>query len=213
MRHRRLRFLLSQLALTALLLALGALLTACPTRRGGDDDDNGDDDDAGDDDDVVEPSCDDIVGFDGSGLPEGANAPREAVCAKIISVYDGDTATMDLADWGQQTVRFLNIDTPELSSNDCWADEATERTQELLPVGSLVWLTWDGELTDQFDRLLCHIFAGETPGYEDWINLQLVAEGHAEAFIFEANDTYEDEFNDAEWNAWQQGLGLWGECY
>ena len=205
MRHVR-----ERLFLLISLLGL-ALLVACPDPRRvrGDDDDAADDDDATDDDDDI----DDDDTYDPSILPQGVNAPREPARAEIVSVYDGDTATMDLDDFGQQTVRFLNINTPELSGNECWSEEARDRTRELLPVGTVVWLTWDGELEDLYDRLLCHIFAGVHPTQADWVNLQLVEEGHAEAYIFEENDTFEDYFYDAEWDAYQSGLGMWGECF
>ncbi len=209
MRHVR-----ERLPLLLALLGL-ALLLACPdprrTRgRADDDDDASDDDDAVEDDD---DAVDDDDTYDGSDLPQGWDAPHEPARATVVDVYDGDTATLDLDDFGQQTVRFLNINTPELAGDECWSEEARDRARELLPEGTIVWLTWDGELEDPYDRLLCHIFRGNHPDEDDWINLQLVEEGHAEAYIFEANDTFEDEFLDAEWAAYQDNLGMWGECF
>ena len=191
-----------------------ALLVACPDPRrtrggGGDDDDASDDDDAGDDDDAV----DDDDTFDGEDLPQGWDPPHAPARGTVVSVYDGDTATLDLDDFGQQTVRFLNINAPELNGNECWSEEARDRTRQLLPEGTVVWLTWDGELEDPYDRLLCHVFKGNHPTEDDWINLQLVEEGHAEAYIFEANDTFEDEFLEAEWDAYSDDLGMWGACF
>jgi micrococcal nuclease len=172
------------------LLLLTLLLTACGPRA---------------------PDDDDAPDFDPADLPQGLDPPRDPIVATIVSVFDGDTARVDDEDGFSETVRFLNIDTPE--TGDCWAGQATAAAEELLPVGQSVWLTWDGELRDGFGRLLCHLFVGEEPTEQDWVNLQLVTAGHASAFIFDANDTYRDTFEDAEREARDAGLGQWGACF
>lgn len=176
------------------LLMLSLSLLGCPSA-------------AGDDDDAVDFSPDE--------LPQGLDAPRGPEQATVLWVYDGDTAEMRLDDGFDESIRFLNIDTPETSGDygpECWASEANDRTEELLPAGQVVWLTWDGELRDGFGRMLCHIFVGEAPTEDDWVNLGLVEDGHATAFIFAANDTYRDLFEQAEADARQQGRGQWSSC-
>ncbi len=128
----------------------------------------------------------------------------------MLWVWDGDTAEVRDADGFEESVRFLNIDTPEVG--ECWSSEATDAAESMLPEGQAVWLTWDGELRDGFGRLLCHLFVGEAPSEEDWVNLALVREGHAEALIFDENDTFREEFEDAEAEARDAGLGRWGAC-
>lgn len=158
---------------------------------------------------------DDSVDFDPSDLPQGADAPRGPTRAVVDYVYDGDTAEM-LVDGFAESVRFVNIDTPETDSGngypECWATEATDRSRELLPEGQEVWLTWDGELRDGFGRLLSHIFVGEEPTEDDWVNLGLVREGHAVAYIFSENDSFRDEFEAAQQEARNADRGLWGGC-
>jgi len=159
---------------------------------------------------------DDAVDFSPDDLPAGDDAPQGPTRASVLWVYDGDTAEMRLDDGFDESIRFLNIDTPETNDGsgqaECWANEAEDRTRDQLPSGQVVWLTWDGELRDGFGRMLCHIFVGEAPTEDDWLNLSLVEEGHAEAFIFAANDTYRDRFEDAEADARQAGRGQWGAC-
>ncbi len=177
-------------------------LVACPS--GGSDDDDS----------TLDPN------FDPAFLPQGPNPPREPIGAEVIDIFDGDTGRFLLDDGDLRSVRFLSIDTPEenATNNDppeCYADEATLHTESLLPRGTRVWLTWDGELQDGFDRLLSYIFVGQTPStdsYEDWVNLELVQQGYARAFIFNNNQTFRDLFEGAESDARNADLGRWGEC-
>jgi micrococcal nuclease len=185
------------------LLAFSVLLAACPGLGGRSDDD-------------ATPAP-----WDAADLPQGPQAPREPARAEVLDVWDGDTASFHLfddPDSPQGAVRFLNIDTPETNDGsgnpECYASEATERTRQLLPEFQIVWLTWDGEYQDMFDRLLCHIFIGEEPSgtVDDWVNLQLVRDGFASAYIFDANDTFRAEFEAAEQEAQDAGRGMWGAC-
>lgn|GEM_PF-3789343 len=184
------------------LLGLASLLLACPG-RGGDDDDS-----------TLDPN------FDAAMLPQGPNPPHAPMQAEVMSITDGDTGRFRLSDGDQRNVRFLSIDTPEMNAGnsdppECYAQESTDRTEELLPVGTKVWLTWDGEYQDGFDRLLSYIFVGETPdvtSYDNWVNLKLVQEGYGRAFIFSNNQTYRTLFEDSEQDARDADLGRWSEC-
>ncbi len=186
-----------------LLFSLVALVAGCP-RPGQDDDDDS----------TLDPN------FDAAFLPQGPNPPQPPTKATVEAIFDGDTGRFRLDEGFSESVRFLSIDTPEMNGGssdppECYAAEATARTEELLPVGSTVWLTWDGEYRDGFDRLLCYIFVGETPSidtYDDWVNLTLVEEGYGRAFIFSNNQTFRSVFEDAEQNARDADAGRWGEC-
>ncbi|MCP4872991.1 MAG: thermonuclease family protein [Proteobacteria bacterium] len=177
-------------ALFAGLLLLA--LTACgPIRTPADDDDDD------------EP-------YDPSGLPQGTEAPRAPMMVTIQYLFDGDTAEIIDANGFSDSVRFLNIDTPE--TGECWSSQATAAAEELLPEGSTAWITFDGEQRDGFGRLLCHLFPGERPTADDWVNLFMVQQGHAQEFVFDANDTYRAEFEQAEQEAMDAGLGQWSAC-
>jgi micrococcal nuclease len=183
-------------------VAAALLLVACPSR--------GDDDDS-----TLDPN------FDAALLPQGPTPPHVPIAAEVLSITDGDTGRFRLDDGTVRNVRFLSIDTPEMNATnsdppECYAQEATDRTSQLLPPGTRVWLTWDGELQDSFDRLLCYIFVGQTPSadepYDDWINLTLVEEGYARAYIFDNNQTWRSTFEGAEQAARNGDLGRWGTC-
>ena len=183
------------------LLGLG-LLVACPRPSSSDDDDTPD------------------PNFDAGFLPQGPQPPHAPMQAELLEIYDGDTGRFRLDDGDVRSVRFLSIDTPEMNATsgdppECYAPEATDRAEELLPVGTSVWLTWDGEYQDAFDRLLCYIFVGETPDvttYDSWVNYRLVREGYAVAYIFSNNQTYRDVFEGAEAEARSDNVGRWDEC-
>ncbi len=170
---------------------------------------------AGDDDDTtLDPN------FDAAFLPQGPNPPQAPTRAVVEHIIDGDTGRFRLDGGFSESVRFLSIDTPEMNAGnsdppECYGPESTARTEALLPEGTTVWLTWDGEYRDGFDRMLCYIFVGETPAvdtYDDWINLTLVKEGYGRAFIFSNNQTFRSVFEGAEQDARDADLGRWGDC-
>jgi endonuclease YncB( thermonuclease family) len=183
------------------LLPLVTVLACGPV--GDDDDDASNDDDASD--------------YDPSILPQGSDPARTPINATVDSIIDGDTMEITRPGSPNERVRFLAIDTPELNTTEpwgpeCWADDARDRTRELLPSGTPVWLTFDGEIRDDFGRLLSYIFVGAAPdpeGFEQSINWQLVREGHARTFFFPNNQTFRDTLEAAERAAQDEDLGLW----
>jgi endonuclease YncB( thermonuclease family) len=114
-------------------------------------------------------------------------------------------------------VRVLAIDSTELNSDepwgpDCWALEAKARAEELLPEGTDVWLTFDGEVEDVYRRLLAYVWVGRAPhdvAFEDSFNWTMVREGQAYTFFFDNNRTWEDTLRSAEQDARNEGLGVW----
>ena len=183
-------------------LLLSLLLFGCGPRTGADDDDAATDDD-------------DASTFDPSGLPAGGNPAHEPITGLVEYVNDGDTFHVDTD--GGESIRVLAINTPEMNYGDdwgpdCWAPQATARAEFLLPEGERVWLTFDGEYADDFDRLLAYVFIGEAPEgatIEDSFNYLMIAEGHAWTFFFDNNRTYEQPLRQAENAARAADLGVW----
>ncbi len=130
----------------------------------------------------------------------------------VVRVVDGDTADVRLGD-GVETVRFLGIDTPEAPGGprdtECYGAEASARTGELLPVGTLVRLERDAEARDVYDRLLAYVHRLDD---DVFINLQLVEEGVADTLSIEPNTTHAATFAAAARRAEADGRGLWGAC-
>ncbi len=143
--------------------------------------------------------------------PEPAAAPAGAA-ATVVEVTDGDTVVVKVAHRTER-VRLIGIDTPEATGGflpvECYGDEASAFTRSLLPVGTEVRLTRDAEARDRYNRLLAYIHRADDGLF---VNLEIVANGYAEALIIEPNTTHAGAFYAVAADARGQGLGLWGAC-
>ena len=129
-----------------------------------------------------------------------------------MEVVDGDTVVVQVAGRTER-VRLIGIDTPEASGGflpaECYGDEATAFTSALLPAGAEVRLTRDTEARDRYDRLLAYVHRS---GDGLFVNLEIAANGYAEALVIEPNTTHASAFYSAAGDARDQGLGLWAHC-
>ncbi|MEZ4269920.1 MAG: thermonuclease family protein [Myxococcota bacterium] len=126
----------------------------------------------------------------------------------VTRVIDGDTIELR----GGERVRYLLVDTPELSSQQCYAQEAKQfNTTEVL--GHNVRLEYPGgECRGYFGRLLPYVYA-----HGLFINREVVARGlgrvspsiHPEVNV---SDKLTFEFLELQKHAQSSGLGLWGAC-
>ncbi|MEL4357811.1 MULTISPECIES: thermonuclease family protein [unclassified Luteococcus] len=85
---------------------------------------------------------------------------REA--ATVVRVSDGDTVVVRRGG-REETVRILNIDTPETHKRgtavECLGPEATTALTRLLPKGTAVELAHDGPRRDRYGRTLAALWA------------------------------------------------------
>ncbi len=133
----------------------------------------------------------------------------------VTVVSDGDTITIQ----GGQRVRFLNIDTPELSHpaqhirEECYGREATARLSQLI-ANRDVFLVSDSKDTDKYKRLLRYVFVPleGRPGEYLNTNAYMVGEGYARVFVLESDNRYKDDFVELEKVAKDAKKGLWGAC-
>ena len=152
-------------------------------------------------------------------LPAGVSPASEPRAATVRWNIDGDTAGFEIDGLGRETVRFLSVNTTELSHNgdpaDCYGVTAQEITEARLPPGTKVWLTFGPELRDGFGRVLAFIHLGERPSctaYDDWVNLTMVAEGSGCEYVWGNNENWLDLFRATEAEARDADRGLWGAC-
>lgn len=115
----------------------------------------------------------------------------------VTKVVDGDTVVIA----GGQRVRLLSIDTRERGEN-CYG-EAKARMEELVLLKNIT-LERDKEDKDKYDRLLRYIYTNET-----FVNLQMVREGLAVAYIYEPNVKYREQFVETERTARSEGGCVW----
>ena len=101
--------------------------------------------------------------------------PALANPARVISVGDGDTLTVNLAG-GRTTIRLACIDAPE-SAQSPYGAESRAALQSLAPVGATVKI--QGNKKDRYGRTVAEIVRGSTN-----VNLELVRRG--DAFVYRA---------------------------
>ena len=138
------------------------------------------------------------------------------VRAEVIDHVDGDTVRVRLAsNQGEipvelrvvETVRLLWIDTPEtVHPNrpvERFGKAASDFTRARL-LGRTVYLAFDWDLRDRYDRLLAYIYLS----VGECFNALLIQEGYAYAYTQFAFQ-FMDEFSDLEQEARLKKRGLW----
>jgi endonuclease YncB( thermonuclease family) len=133
----------------------------------------------------------------------GAASPAAGV---VAGVPDGDT----LALRDGRRVRLLQIDTPELSTGECYSRAARALHSRLVPVGSAVTLEADPALdrVDRYGRLLRYVRRGALN-----VNLELVRRGAAAPYFFGGRrGRYAARLMAAAREAKAAHRGLWHAC-
>lgn len=124
----------------------------------------------------------------------------------ITKVYDGDTITLSTG----EKVRFLQIDTPELSPTECYGQEARSALVSLLNTQGQLSLKTDPKLdkVDRYGRLLRYVFIGKTN-----INLKLVEIGAAAPYFYKGDKgQFSAQILKAAQTAKSKSIGLWKSC-
>jgi len=135
----------------------------------------------------------------------GASKPK-AKLFKVARVIDGDTIELGNGD----RVRLVQIDSPEVGENQCFADEATEMLSNILPTGTKVKLVVDPNLdeVDRYERLLRYVFQGKNN-----VNLILVRRGAASVWFYQGGrGRYAKKLLNSAKTAKAAERGLWGAC-
>ena len=141
------------------------------------------------------------------------NRPAEPFAAQptVVNVIDGDTIDVRV---GRSTtrIRLLGIDTPETKDPrkpvQCFGPEASRRTAELLPKGTIVHLESDRETHDVFGRTLAYVHRSDGL----FVNLSLVTDGYADVLTIAPNGSHSAEFGAAAAAAKAAATGLWAAC-
>lgn len=140
----------------------------------------------------------------GSFTVAGVNSASAATV--ISSVYDGDTVTLSTG----EKIRLLQIDTPELSSSECFGNEARSALVTLLNGKAGISLKEDPNLdkVDRYGRLLRYIFVGKTN-----VNLKMVEMGAAAPYFYRGDrGLYSTQILKAAEKAKAAKRGLWKAC-
>lgn len=171
-----------------------------------------DSDDSGERDATTTTTAVTADGADSDSTPTSGDPAERPDLGVVVQVLDGDTADIEIQGVVER-VRFIGIDTPEPVGGrrdaECFGDEASDLTEQLLPEGTVVRLERDVEPRDVFDRLLAYIFRVDD---ELFVNLHLAETGYADQLNIEPNSAYASVIGRAVDDARDQGLGLWGAC-
>jgi micrococcal nuclease len=125
--------------------------------------------------------------------------------ARVIKVNDGDTITIIL-DRKRTITRLIGIDAPEMGQRP-WGRRAKEHLIGIMnQCGWIVRVEHDVVERDKYNRHLVYIRTREGK----LVNEQMVRDGHAVLFTFPPNVKYVDVFTQAQKDARQAGLGIWG---
>jgi micrococcal nuclease len=137
------------------------------------------------------------------GCPAKSGPPTEGFSAQV---KDGDTIVLT----DGRTVRYVGMDTPELSSTDPreleFAREAKRVNAELVQ-GVKLRLESDVERYDQYNRLLAYVFLPDGR----MVNAELVRRGLARVLLRYPNLRFRDELIDAQRQAITGRAGMWQE--
>ena len=144
-------------------------------------------------------------------IPSVAGACREPVEVQVTSVTDGDTFEVQGPD-GEETVRIIGVDTPESwGTPDCYGDEVSDYTKERLD-GRTVWLSFDRDCDDSYDRTLAYVYLEDGGGGLEWYEQTLLTLGYARTMSISPNDSHEEHFADLLLEAQEAGVGMWSAC-
>jgi len=132
--------------------------------------------------------------------------------AYVESIYDGDTAYFTPGFLGEDRVRFIGIDTPEIKDPDKpiqrFGLEASHETKNILSGSERVCLITDseGDAYDVYDRKLAYIFTEE--GLD--VNVALLKGGFAKGYLY-FPFSRKEEFRVYHEEAKEAGVGLWAK--
>lgn len=153
------------------------------------------------------------------GLNKGDVSLLEEV--SLVSVVDGDTIWVTDEQGLAYKVRLIGIDTPESvhpnsDKNTEYGKLASDYTKELLRDVTTLYLQYDVEKTDKYDRTLAYVWLSDDVNtdsrkdIEDYmLNAIIVKNGYAINKEFAPNILYAKTFSDLRSEAESEEKGLW----
>jgi len=141
-----------------------------------------------------------------ASLPRNVEGPYN-----VIRVVDGDTFIASI-NGDDVRIRVLCIDTPESvapeetgKTNTDEGTIASNRAKELLE-DNCVYLEYDEEKYDQYDRLLAYVYFEDGTRFEDI----MISEGLAKVVYYKPNIKHRDELYKIQDKAKEAKAGFWG---
>jgi micrococcal nuclease len=123
--------------------------------------------------------------------------PANLERVQVRSVADGDSVTLE----DGRRVRLIGINAPE--TDQFLYEEAGQFLRNRID-DKTIYLEFDEEPTDQFDRLLAYVWLDDS-----LINVEVLLGGLAASYFIPPNTRYRSLFERAERTAQDKEIGLW----
>jgi len=141
-----------------------------------------------------------------------SHAAMRTVTGTVTKVTDGDSIQVTTPEQTKLKVRLYGIDAPETNKIGNRTGEVNKPGQ---PYGEESWKALEGKIMgrqvklevldiDKYRRLVCMVWSDDRN-----INLEMIAAGHAEAFIEYLKPPYREQFLEAEREAKSARRGVW----
>ena len=137
--------------------------------------------------------------------------PNERELVKFSKCSDGDTAWF-IINGEEKKVRFLAIDTPEISDSTDplykYGKEASEYTCNILKTAKEIYLEYDGasDKEDKYGRVLAFIFVDGK-----FLEKELISNGLAKVAYIYGDYEHVDELRKEEEIAKKNSIGIWND--
>ena len=148
--------------------------------------------------------------------------PEPAVLSPVKYVYvkDGDTIGVTGMDGVSFSVRLIGIDAPESVAPESYTEKTGKENSEygkiasdhltfMLKDSDLLYLEFDEELTDSYNRTLAYVHLEDVADVENTANFKMLEEGYAVTMEIVPNVKYCKELKSAEEDAQNSNRGLW----
>lgn len=127
---------------------------------------------------------------------------------QLSRIVDGDTIEVEIQGKTEK-IRYIGIDTPEMTGPEPWAEEAKAFNAKLLKDRKL-YIEFDVQERDKYGRLLGYVYAKDDDS-EFMVNAQLIRYGYAVLMTIPPNVKYVERFKSAQKKAQEEKLNLWSE--
>ena len=140
---------------------------------------------------------------------------------KFIRTVDGDTIIVEDSNGEHKRVRMIGIDTPESVAqeeerNNEYGVMASDYTKELLSNAGTLYLEYDVDADDQYDRILAYVWledVDDTFNVENiknsMVNAIIVENGYGIAKKYEPTVAHDDILAELMAEAEENNIGLW----
>ena len=160
-----------------------------------------------------------VTEIDADNTVDNQESKLDAV--KFIRTVDGDTIIVEDSNGEHKRVRMIGIDTPESVAqeeerNNEYGIMASDYTKELLSDAGTLYLEYDVDADDQYDRILAYVWledVDDTFNVENiknsMVNAIIVENGYGIAKKYEPTVAHDDILAELMAEADKNSIGLW----